>query len=117
MPVVNVDGFNFSRGTAASPSPETGGPRPDLSDPTPAYKRLPRGTDVRLDENRRATRAERRSEYHERMDAKAEARAELQREREAGIWIGLALALLLLGRPEKARRERTEAVRVPVRND
>ena len=45
-----------------------------------------RGTDVRLDENRRATRAERRSEYHERMDAKAEARAELQREREAGIW-------------------------------
>ena len=46
----------------------------------------PRGTDVRLDENRRATRAERRSEYHERMDAKAEARAELQREREAGIW-------------------------------
>ena len=26
------------------------------------------------------------SEYHERMDAKAEARAELQREREAGIW-------------------------------
>ena len=46
----------------------------------------PRGTDVRLDDNRRATRAERRSEYHERMDAKAEARAELQREREAGIW-------------------------------
>jgi len=46
----------------------------------------PRGTDVRLDDNRRATRAERRSEYHERMDAKAEARAELQREREAGLW-------------------------------
>ncbi len=46
----------------------------------------PRGTDVRLDENRRATRAERKSEYHERMDAKAEARAELAREREAGIW-------------------------------
>jgi len=46
----------------------------------------PRGTDARLDENRRATRAERKSEYHERMDAKAEARAELEREREAGIW-------------------------------
>ena len=46
----------------------------------------PRGTDVRLDDNRRATRAERRSDYHERMDAKAEARAELQREREAGLW-------------------------------
>ncbi|UOQ89092.1 GTPase ObgE [Agromyces endophyticus] len=47
----------------------------------------PRGTDARLDENRRATRAERKSEYHERMDAKAEARAELEREREAGIWV------------------------------
>ncbi|MFF2369371.1 GTPase ObgE [Agromyces sp. NPDC058110] len=46
----------------------------------------PRGTDVRLDENRRATRAERRSDYHDRMDAKAEARAELDREREAGLW-------------------------------
>jgi GTP-binding protein len=46
----------------------------------------PRGTDVRLDDARRATRAERKLEYHERMDAKAEARAELQREREAGIW-------------------------------
>ncbi|WP_353827596.1 GTPase ObgE [Agromyces sp. SYSU T0242] len=46
----------------------------------------PRGSDDRLDERRRATRAERRSDYHERMDAKAEARAELEREREAGIW-------------------------------
>ncbi|WP_350349866.1 GTPase ObgE [Agromyces sp. G08B096] len=46
----------------------------------------PRGADVRLDDNRRATRAERKQEYHERMDAKAEARAELRREREAGIW-------------------------------
>ncbi|WP_022892060.1 GTPase ObgE [Agromyces subbeticus] len=46
----------------------------------------PRGTDVRLDENRRATRAERRSEYYERMDAKAEARAELERERGANMW-------------------------------
>ncbi|GAA1061383.1 GTPase ObgE [Agromyces bracchium] len=47
----------------------------------------PRGTDDRLDENRRATRAERRAGYHDRMDAKAEARAELEREREAGIWV------------------------------
>ena len=46
----------------------------------------PRGSDLRLDENRRATRAERRSDYHARMDAKAEARAELEREREAGLW-------------------------------
>ena len=48
----------------------------------------PRGSDFRLDEGRRATRAERRSDYHGRMDAKAEARAELEREREAGIWSG-----------------------------
>ncbi|MFK4729419.1 GTPase ObgE [Agromyces mediolanus] len=46
----------------------------------------PRGTDARFDDGRRATRAERRSDYHDRMDAKAEARAELEREREAGIW-------------------------------
>lgn len=46
----------------------------------------PRGTDSRLDENRRATRGERRERYHERMDAKAEARAELEAEREAGLW-------------------------------
>jgi len=46
----------------------------------------PRGTDVRLDDSRRATRAERKQDYHERMDAKAQARAELQREREAGLW-------------------------------
>jgi GTP-binding protein len=46
----------------------------------------PRGTDARLDANHRATRNQRREEYFERMDAKAEARAELEREREAGLW-------------------------------
>ncbi len=46
----------------------------------------PRGTDARLDDNRRLTRNERRENYFDRMDAKAEARAELQREREAGLW-------------------------------
>jgi GTP-binding protein len=46
----------------------------------------PRGTDVRLDANHRPTRGQRREEYHERMDAKAEARAELIRERDAGLW-------------------------------
>lgn len=46
----------------------------------------PRGTDARLDTNARPTRHQRREEYHERMDAKAEARAELVREREAGLW-------------------------------
>jgi len=46
----------------------------------------PRGTDARLDDNRRATRSQRREEYFERMDAKAAARAELEAEREAGMW-------------------------------
>jgi len=45
-----------------------------------------RGTDLRIDANDRRTNKERRSEYHERMDAKAEARAELERERAAGMW-------------------------------
>ncbi|WP_243064748.1 GTPase ObgE [Humibacter sp. RRB41] len=46
----------------------------------------PRGSDPRVDANARATRGQRRVEYHERMDAKAEARAELLRERDAGLW-------------------------------
>ncbi|MCX7522240.1 GTPase ObgE [Microbacterium sp. STN6] len=48
----------------------------------------PRGTDTRLGESHRPTRNQRREEYFERMDAKAEARAELEREREAGLWSG-----------------------------
>jgi GTP-binding protein len=46
----------------------------------------PRGTDARLDASSRPTRNQRREEYFERMDAKAEARAELLRERDAGLW-------------------------------
>ncbi len=46
----------------------------------------PRGTDSRLDEIIRPTRSERKAQYHERMDAKAEARAELEAERIAGVW-------------------------------
>jgi GTP-binding protein len=46
----------------------------------------PRGTDTRLDEPKRRTSNERRTEYFGRMDAKASARAELIREREAGMW-------------------------------
>lgn len=46
----------------------------------------PRGTDARLEELIRPTRAQRKAEFHERMDAKAEARAELEAERVAGIW-------------------------------
>lgn len=45
-----------------------------------------RGTDLRVEQNGRRTNKERRTEYHERMDAKTEARAELEREREAGMW-------------------------------
>src|SRR5690606_29390720 len=36
-----------------------------------------RGTDLRLDQNERPTRGEKRREHHERMDAKAAARKEL----------------------------------------
>ncbi|GAB3616951.1 GTPase ObgE [Okibacterium endophyticum] len=46
----------------------------------------PRGTDARLDENRRQTRNERREHYFDRMDAKARAREELVQEGQAGLW-------------------------------
>ncbi|PJI93282.1 GTPase ObgE [Luteimicrobium subarcticum] len=46
----------------------------------------PRGTDLRLEENLRPSRKEKRREHHDRMDAKAEARAELWHERESGHW-------------------------------
>ncbi len=45
-----------------------------------------RGSDPRLEQGERRTNKERRSHYHDMMDAKAEARAELEREREAGLW-------------------------------
>ncbi|WP_125777579.1 GTPase ObgE [Antribacter gilvus] len=45
-----------------------------------------RGTDLRLDDNSRPTRGDRRREFTERMDAKAEARRELWTERESGVW-------------------------------
>ncbi len=45
-----------------------------------------RGTDLRLEDRHRPSRADRRREHHERMDAKAEARAELWTEREQGHW-------------------------------
>ena len=48
----------------------------------------PRGTDARLDDNRRDTREARRAKYYERMDAKAAARAELEEQRKAGMWSG-----------------------------
>ncbi|WP_407344079.1 GTPase ObgE [Pengzhenrongella phosphoraccumulans] len=46
----------------------------------------PRGSDLRLEQHARPTRLDKRKEYKDRMDAKAEARAELWTEREAGVW-------------------------------
>lgn len=46
----------------------------------------PRGTDMRIEEHARPTRADKRREYTDRMDAKAAARDELWSERSAGHW-------------------------------
>jgi GTPase len=48
----------------------------------------PRGSDVRLEEFGRKSRAERRAEFHERKDAQTAAREELEGERRAGHWAG-----------------------------
>ncbi len=45
-----------------------------------------RGTDLRLEETSRPTRAERRDDFHARKDAQREAREELWTERDAGVW-------------------------------
>ncbi|MGO1173613.1 MAG: GTPase ObgE [Actinomycetaceae bacterium] len=46
----------------------------------------PRGTDLRLEDDRRPTRAEKRREFQESMDARAAAREELWTERKSGHW-------------------------------
>ena len=46
----------------------------------------PRGTDARLEELLRPTRAEKREDYQQRKDARAAARADLEAERLAGKW-------------------------------
>ncbi|MFC4555583.1 GTPase ObgE [Georgenia faecalis] len=46
----------------------------------------PRGVDLRLENDARPTRSDKRREYKERMDAKADARSELWTEREARHW-------------------------------
>lgn len=47
----------------------------------------PRGTDLRLDDGTgRATRSEKRDDFHRRKDAQREAREELAAERKAGLW-------------------------------
>ena len=45
-----------------------------------------RGTDLRLEENARPTRAEKRDEFHGRKDGQRVAREEIAAERVAGIW-------------------------------
>ena len=45
-----------------------------------------RGTDLRLEESSRPTRAEKREEFHARKDGQREAREELAAERKAGVW-------------------------------
>jgi GTP-binding protein len=47
----------------------------------------PRGSDPRISQPTRRSNAQRRRDYHEMMDAKAEAREELWMEREAGHWV------------------------------
>ena len=46
----------------------------------------PRGTDLRLDERTRATRAEKRAEQDARRAARAATRAEMEAERRSGLW-------------------------------
>lgn len=68
----------------------------------------PRGTDARLEEIIRPTRAQRKAEFHERMDAKAAARAELEAERVAGIWTE-SVEEMKKARAKKARAEKRAA--------
>jgi GTPase len=53
----------------------------------PSGPAAPRGGDVRLEENARPSRNEKRDRYEERRVAKREARAELAEERKAGVWV------------------------------
>ncbi|MCK6091466.1 GTPase ObgE [Micrococcus endophyticus] len=46
----------------------------------------PRGTDLRLDERTRATRAEKRAEQDQRRAARAATRDEMEAERRSGLW-------------------------------
>ena len=49
-----------------------------------------RGTDLRLEGGRRRTNVERRSQYHEMMDAKEAARQQLREEAAEGLWTDAA---------------------------
>ena len=89
---LGVEGKLFQAGAIAGATVVIGGENGVVFDWEPTLTSAaelmtaPRGSDPRLDGNARLTREERRANYFERMDAKAEARAELEREREAGLW-------------------------------
>ena len=46
----------------------------------------PRGSDLRLEEQSRLTRRDKRREYEERKAARAATQAELESERRTGVW-------------------------------
>ena len=89
LATLGVENELFKAGAVAGDEVVIGdGPRGVIFDwePTlltgPELLASPRGTDLRLDESQRPTRAEKRVEFHGRMDAKAAARAEVWTERE-----------------------------------
>ena len=73
----------------------------------------PRGTDVRVDANSRPTRNQRREDYFERMDAKAEARAELVRETRGRPLAGRRLRRRRPGRAATGRMTIDDRSQVP----
>ena len=72
----------------------------------------PRGTDARLDENRRATRAERRERVPRAHGCEGRGPRRAQREREAGIW---ATTTPRTPRPKPRRRRGVTAERAVTR--
>ena len=89
---LGVEDQLFSLGALAGSTVVIGGPDGFVFDWEPSISSAaelmvaPRGTDPRIDERQRPSRAQRREEYYERMDAKAAARDELRAEGKAGIW-------------------------------
>ena len=75
-----------------------------------------RGTDLRLEQNARPSRKERREVYHQVMDAKTAARDELWTEREAGHWTdGLGSVMSGVSTASPYRSSRSAHPRSPAR--
>lgn len=89
---LGVEDQLFSLGAPAGATVVIGGPDGFVFDWEPSIASAaelqvaPRGTDPRVDERRRPSRAQRREQYYERMDAKATARGQLRAEGDAGLW-------------------------------